>query len=840
MLTATMRTLLFRRRRLLGVGLAVMIGAGFLVLTMLTGQAIETAFRDAVGREYRPIDMEVELANGMRWQEASSTVADVPQVTGVEPRFTFWPTAQANGRSEPIELTILPPPGSMRDGLVLDSGRLPDADGEIVLHRQLARDLGIALDDTLVLLAPTADGMSETPVTFTVVGLWSGEGQFGPDSYSGFMTPETAAPWLANAWVPSLYVEIAGNADATTVADAIVRAVPGDTTVTLASDMIDREVARYEEERGAIQLGITAFAILALIVAGIVVANTCAILVAQRTREIALFRCAGATSAQVRGMVLAEAVAAGLVASILGVLLAWGVANVTLAIIDNLDAFGALPARIGLTPAMAIVPVLAGLIVSVAAAWGPARTAARIDPLQALRAAQAPPVANSRPDPIRAGIATLLVAGGTIFLLGGAAISHGGAPQTGVMLGILGGLGTFLGVLVAATMIVPVINRLVQWMANRLPSIPLRVAASNGVRNPRRATASTIALVIGVTLVSMMVVGADSLKASMGGEIDSRAPWDLGIIYDTTPDAQTATAFMTDVTGLDGVAGVTAMLAVDVTIDDPTGSTMTEAAVVDPASLQAVWRDGDGLAGFGPGSALAPSWLMEQTGAIDGDTITFTIGATDVPLTVMENPAWDGIIIATEDVAGTGVTPVPRTLVIRLDDDTDADGVLDAIYDLADSHGMAITADGLVSQRETLQQALDTLLYIVTGLLGVAVLIAVIGVGNTLSLSVIERTGESALLRALGYTRKQLRRTMMLEGMMLAIVGSAIGLVLGIGYGWIGAFTLIGNSWTMIPGFPVGRLAVIALVAIGCGLLASVLPARRAASVDPVVALAER
>jgi putative ABC transport system permease protein len=737
-----------------------------------------------------------------------------------------------------VPFTTLPPPGAMRDGLDLDSGRLPERDGEIVLHRQLARDLGVDLNGTLTLLPPTNDGVAPSPVTATVVGLWSGEGRFGPGEYMAFATPVTANPWLDDLWVPGLYVELDGETDATAVTGAIVQTVPG-ASVIPASDMIDREVARYQDEWGIVQLGITSFAILALIVAGMVVANTCAILVAQRTREIALFRCAGATASQMRRLVLVEAVAAGMVASVAGVLLAWGAGNAVLATLAAMGVLTSLPDRIGLAPAMVIVPIVAGLVVSVVAAWAPSRTAARVDPLQALRTAQAPPVTGTRPDPIRLGIAILLMAGGAVFLLGGAAISASGSPQSGVLVGIVGGLGTFLGVLVAATLIVPAINRFILRLAERLPSIPLRVAASNGVRNPRRATASTVALVIGVTLVSMMVVGADSLKATMTGEIDSQAPWDLGVRYEVVPDVATAGEFATTVETLDGVAAIAPMAGVEVSYEDTYGETITEARIVDPATLQAVWRDSAALASFGPGTALVPGWLLDTTGLADGDTLVLEIAGTAVPFTISETPAWDSIIIPGADVEGIDATIAPASLVVRLDDDAGTDEVIDAIYDAAGARNIAIAAESLASQRETLEQALDTMLYIVTGLLAVAVLIAVIGVGNTLSLSVIERTSESALLRAVGYTRSQLRRTMMLEGVLLAAVGSAIGLGLGLAYGWIGAFTLVGNSFTMVPGFPAGRLALIAVVAIACGLLASVLPARRAASADPVVALAD-
>ena len=197
------------------------------------------------------------------------------------------------------------------------------------------------------------------------------------------------------------------------------------------------------------------------------------------------------------------------------------------------------------------------------------------------------------------------------------------------------------------------------------------------------------------------------------------------------------------------------------------------------------------------------------------------------------------MVLADADVAELGVMPTVDSLWIKLNDDGDRDGVKRALYDLADERGVTIEIGGLGGYRETLTSALDALVYVITALLGVAVLIAIIGVSNTLSLSVIERTRESALLRALGFTRRQLRQSLAMEGVLLAMIGSVIGIVLGTGFGWIGAITVVGDTWPVSLALPVTRIAIIVLVAIICGLVASILPARRAAQADPVVSLAD-
>jgi putative ABC transport system permease protein len=178
-------------------------------------------------------------------------------------------------------------------------------------------------------------------------------------------------------------------------------------------------------------------------------------------------------------------------------------------------------------------------------------------------------------------------------------------------------------------------------------------------------------------------------------------------------------------------------------------------------------------------------------------------------------------------------------LWIRIDDAADADVVTDAIYAQADDSGVTINVFATGEQRERLETALDTMLLAVTALLAVAVLISIVGVSNTLTLSVIERTRESALLRALGFTRRQLRLSLAFEGLLLALISGVVGTALGIAFGWIGALTVIGDIMPVSLSLPPGQIGAIIVVAIACGLVASVLPARRAVRADPVVALAD-
>lgn len=196
-------------------------------------------------------------------------------------------------------------------------------------------------------------------------------------------------------------------------------------------------------------------------------------------------------------------------------------------------------------------------------------------------------------------------------------------------------------------------------------------------------------------------------------------------------------------------------------------------------------------------------------------------------------------IVVLSDLNQFAPTSPPTGLWIRLDDDATAEAVIEDVYGIAEQQGILVSIGGGNDYRESLFDALDVMLYVVTGLLAMAIVVAIVGVGNTLSLSMIERTRESALLRMLGFTRGQLRVMLAMEGVLIAGIGGLIGIVTGVVFGWIGALTLIGDEWVVTFRLPVGWLLVTIAIAIVTGLLASVLPARHAVREDPIVALAE-
>ncbi|MPV39202.1 FtsX-like permease family protein, partial [Georgenia subflava] len=401
--------------------------------------------------------------------------------------------------------------------------------------------------------------------------------------------------------------------------------------------------------------------------------------------------------------------------------------------------------------------------------------------------------------------------------------------------GILGGMLSFAGVMVGAVFVVPQAVRAVGAAAaavSRRARATVGLATVNARRNPRRTSATATALVIGVALVTMMATGAGSARASLDATLDSTFPVDVMV---GTGDQALTAAQISAVGDVDGVAEAVAVRRTHATVGD--GGSAVEAAVVglDPAGRE-VLRDAALVAGLGDDTVVIGADLAEATGTADGERVPVAgvDGSTELTVRVLPDGGWTSVVtpattaILDQDAA---VTQVWARLAADAPAGATIQAVQDAVAEVSDSAAPFVT--GAAVEREGYTQIIDTLLAIVIGLLGVAVVIALIGVANTLSLSVIERRHEHALLRAVGMTRGQLRGTLVVEGLLIAAVGTGLGMVLGLLYGWAGSAVLLGGTGGLALVVPWPHLGAVAVVALVAGLAASVLPARSAVRTPP-------
>ncbi|HEY0119874.1 MAG TPA: FtsX-like permease family protein, partial [Cellulomonas sp.] len=416
-----------------------------------------------------------------------------------------------------------------------------------------------------------------------------------------------------------------------------------------------------------------------------------------------------------------------------------------------------------------------------------------------------------------------------------------GNPLGPLAIGLLGGAVSFAGVLLSAVFWVPPVVRGVQRGIAGLGPVP-RLAGANTVRNPQRTAATSTALLIGVTLVVMMSTGAASARASLTNALDEHYPVDI-VVKPSAPGAPATvtlpTGLASDIAAIDGVSDVLPLRSAYLQVGVPGGPATIVTRALAPADAAAVMRDPAVARALADDAILVPDAWQAVSGTVPvspvADDRSFPADATTlhpVPVTGLTDAL---VTPATMD----RIAPdAPQdALYVSLASGADAADVLRQVQDTLGSANFLAVGPG--AMRAQYDRVIGVMLEVVVGLLGVAVLIALLGVTNTLSLSVIERRRESATLRAIGLTRGALRGTLAVEGVLIAAVGAVLGSVFGLLYGWAGAATVLGEVGGFVPAVSWRDLALVLVVALGAGLLASVLPARSAARTPPVAALAE-
>jgi putative ABC transport system permease protein len=626
-------------------------------------------------------------------------------------------------------------------------------------------------------------------------------------------------------------------------------------------------------------------ALLSLLVAGLVIANTFQVMIAGRTRTLALLRSVGATRAQVRASVMVEALATGLGAAVLGVATGWALIAVAIAAAARLYPAIPLPETVPLSPWVALGAVGVGTAATWMAALAPAQLATRVTPVEALRPVGAPTLAQP-PAKVRLRWAAALACLGVAGVVWGMVLTNDDVTLfsdsrlqffAGVGTGVVGGGLIALGVVLSAVFWAPHVTAAVARPIARIGGAT-RIAAGNLSRNPRRTAATVTSLLIGVTLVTGMIVTAACLEAALDRRIGVNTPVDLTVgrvrsewrsaeesdfASLNAEDAELADAelpaeLVSRVEQIDGVAAAAVLGSTWLAVSDGAGETeYYRIAVADAAAVLEASNIPDLALAMRPGTILVSGWMGQailelggdtrRQGGAGGDVTTLTAwaeGASPQDVEFVRVDTLDtmdvGMIADVATLRQLGGEAAPAAIWVRVAGGADPVRVQDEILDAADAAPgeEPYPVFGEAVQRAQRHKAVDTVLLIGLALLAVSVLVAVIGVSNTLTLSVIERRREIAILRALGLTRSRTRWMLAVEGAVIAGVAGLAGTALGIGFAFVAADLVLGPAQEYFGAIPWVRVGAVFAVTIVTGFLASVIPGRRAARTPPSQALA--
>lgn len=824
MRNVTLKGLLAKKSRLVFTALAVVLGTAFLSATGVLADSIRRGADATFGETARHSDLEVRARDAFadaERQPLPASVLDqvraVPGVARVAGSVEGWAQiVDASGKK--VGGITTKAKGGSADGIgtvspfELRSGRAPHGPDEVVIDAATARAHHVAVGARVKVL------FARPARSFTVVGT-VGLGRVDKvanTTYALFDLPTAQAVLGRVGQVDEVLVGAAPGVSARELMTRVQAAVGDGAAVETSAARAAERAKSSKRSLAMVDKALTTFALIALAVGGFIIVNTFTIVVAQRTRELALLRALGASQRQVRRSVLAEAALTGLVASVVGAVVGIGLAFGLRALVD---AFGMeLPGSALVVAAHSlVVPVAVGVVLTTVAAYLPARRAGRMLPLAAIRAVGTPSLVASR---------RRLIAGGVLVGLG-------------VLAGMLGVPLLLVGAALLAPAVVVPVARWLGWPALRFGGRPGKLGYENALRNPRRTASTASALMIGLALVVGVTVVANSAIQSFAGALDSGVKADFAVYSHTVDLAPEVAARLRTRPEL---AVVSEMREGTFSLAGTRGVQMLSA--VDGRTIGATYDLGfsrGALAALERGGVLVSEKRATEKQWKVGDVLPMRFARTGVQrIPIVGTYAEDaleqqGFILSLRDYEANYSEQLDTRVLVKAAPGVSAGRARSVIESVTAAFPNARVDDraGYVAE---IKGALDVVLGLVAILLGLAVLIAVLGIVNTLALSLVERTRELGLLRAVGMSRRQLRAMVRWESLIIAVIGGVLGVVVGMQVGRA-ITTSLGDVIGEVA-FPWARLALFLVFAVLAGVAAAVLPARRAARLDVLAAVA--
>ncbi|WP_228920228.1 ABC transporter permease [Streptomyces sp. DH20] len=839
MFRTALRNVFAHKARLLMTVLAVMLGVAFVSGTLVFTNSLSQALQKQSAKGFDHVDVAVTG----KWKEGegdktgeyheltrelvddSAAVPGAARAIGVVQGFTALADKDGKLIGNGFQSQGGNYWGAEDPRYPLVSGRVPKGEGEILIDSETAKRTGYKVGDTVRM---SIDGPVLEPEITGVFTTDDGNVAAG-GSLTLFDTPTAQKLLGRTGTFDEIAVKAKDGVSDTELRAQLEKALPSDAVeTTTGTQLADDQAEAIAASMSGLKQGLLVFAGISLFVGTFIIANTFTMLVAQRTRELALMRAVGASRRQVTRSVLIEAFVVGAVAAVVGLVAGVGIGAGLRSLMGTLDA----PMPDGplvITPGTVVSAFAVGILVTMLAAWLPGRRAAKIPPVAAMSALHAQ--ATTKSLVLRNTLGALFSAAGVAVVLAATTMegSDGQAPM---------GLGAVL-LIVGVFILTPLLSRpLIAAAAPvlRVFGVSGKLARQNSVRNPRRTAATASALMIGLTLITGMTVMAGSLQKSIDKMAASAIEADYVVsMANGRPlssdvekelkraDGVIATSPMRNAyAGVDGqdeyLTGVNGA-----TIGQLTDFPMAQGAFEVGGTRAVVDEDTAKSHGWKAGSAFT---LVREDGAKRKLTVSGVYQANELVR---------GILVDTAVLDPHESDPADMMVMVKT-----ADGASDAVKDaLEKSLGSnpAIKVQDKQDLSNEIAKMFTLILNMVYGLLAMAVIVAVLGVVNTLAMSVFERSQEIGMLRAIGLDRRGIKRMVRLESLVISLFGAVLGLGLGVFFGWA-AGELVGSRMaTYELVLPWARMGVFLLLAAVVGVLAALWPARRAARLNMLQAI---
>ncbi|MDH6113910.1 putative ABC transport system permease protein [Kitasatospora sp. MAP12-15] len=861
MYRTALRNVLAHKARLLMTVLAVLLGTAFVAGTLVFTDTLGSALKSENAKSYIDIAVTVSdrdaVSNGYDRGGRSSAGTAAGLTDDVRRKIAALPgSADARGVVSGFAgiadkhgsligdgfsttgTNYVPGPDGKDSRYPLVDGRGPVAPGEVALDARTAEKGGFKVGDTVRV------AVNGPVMQLKLVGtLHTNDPRISAGgSLAAFDTATAQTLYLSPGRFNELDVKGSPGADDDALLTAVKAALPsaGDFDAQTGKQLAAEQERMIAEGTKGMSKALLAFAGISLFVGVFIIANTFTMLVAQRTRELALLRAVGASRKQITRSVLAEALLVGAIASVAGLIAGAGIASGLQWLMTSVFDSGLPDGPLVISPNTVLTAVGTGVLVTVLAAWLPARRASRIAPVAAMSSMDQPATQKS--------LLLRNTIGAVLALIGLGALVAGQAGGTSALVA-LGAATTLLGVFVLTPLLSRPLIALFSPLLRRVYGTPGKLARENALRNPRRTAATASALTIGVTLITALTV----VGASVNHAVDKASGTDLKADFSVSMANYSLLSpeVATQIAKAPGVAAASPLRSVAVQVGgDTRWLTGVDAGTIGQLASLTV-REGSADA-LKQGQLLVGHDYAATEGVKLGDTLAvtypdgsagrLTVGGVLAPNTVLDGLIAPDALVAPHsssspaagDAAG-GAAGAPQAAglekVLVKGEDGPSKGLKQALKDATGGNPL-ITVKDQQDIKDESRQMVNAVLNIMYGLLGMSVLVAVLGVINTMAMSVFERRREIGMLRAIGLDRRGVRQTVRLESLLISLLGGVLGIGLGILIAWAGT-GLIGSSFRsmelVVPPLQVlGFLLGAALI----GLLAALWPARRAARLD--------